>query len=54
MIYKTLNNTKLYMHELILQKGIALEIRENKSLWDLTNCRITQKKKKKKKFPKFL
>ena len=46
MIYKTLNNTKLYMHELILQKGIALEIRENESLWDLTNCRITQKKKK--------
>ena len=32
MVYKTLNNTKLYMHELILQKGIALEIREYESL----------------------
>ena len=31
------------MHECILQEGIALEVRENKSLWNLKYDRLTEK-----------
>ena len=35
---------KKYLHKQILQEGIALEVRENGSLWDLKYGRLIEKK----------